>query len=364
MSKTTKDISSAFKEKTWGKEEDGVYIIDGFSFRGKRGIAVLKLYGPSSKKKENVIMIAKSKQSDSKYVTILAKHVIQPIMNDFLTNGVDDKPEKQLDSARGKDVNLLKCPQCEKTSYSVPGLKGHVTKMHKNDTNKRKRAGNQISGKEVEKQKIQINKHEQEDRVSQEANKVVDLLINDVFDNIDEKEEMIEEVTLDETCADLDDNDEKKYCNKCENCDFVVTASRRYIALQQLKNHREVCCKNKIKQSGGIKSSCGFCNFEDKDSVMMRRHTRDHHDIIIGSTSPPPKRKKKVTVDNAVNAESMDTENVDINDLSLKLDEMEVDTPDSKNMNEESNLKDEKSEKRKEKMKKRNNYPKLVGRKL
>ena len=74
----------------------------------------------------------------------------------------------------------------------------------------------------------------------------------------------------------------------------------------------------------------------------MRRHTRDHHDIIIGSTSPPPKRKKKVTVDNAVNAESMDTENVDINDLSLKLDEMEVDTPDSKNMNEESNLKDEK----------------------
>jgi hypothetical protein len=38
----------------------------------------------------------------------------------------------------------------------------------------------------------------------------------------------------------------------------------------------------------------------------------------------------------------METEIEDINDLSLKLEEMEVDTPDSTNMNEESNLKDEK----------------------
>ena len=35
MSETGKNYSSAFKEKKWGKEEEGEYITDGFSFRGK-----------------------------------------------------------------------------------------------------------------------------------------------------------------------------------------------------------------------------------------------------------------------------------------------------------------------------------------
>ena len=65
-------------------------------------------------------MITKSKQSDSKYVTILAKNVIQP---EFLSKGLDDNPSpiKQSVSVRGKEVILLKCPHCEKTSYSAPG---------------------------------------------------------------------------------------------------------------------------------------------------------------------------------------------------------------------------------------------------
>ena len=29
-------MSSVFKEKTWGKEESGVHIVDGFTFRGKK----------------------------------------------------------------------------------------------------------------------------------------------------------------------------------------------------------------------------------------------------------------------------------------------------------------------------------------
>ena len=47
-----------------------------------RCIAVLKLYGPS-KKKEFVAMVTKSKQSDSKFVTILAKLVIEPLIKKF-----------------------------------------------------------------------------------------------------------------------------------------------------------------------------------------------------------------------------------------------------------------------------------------
>ena len=120
MSDINKYIPSVFKEKKWGKDVNGVNIIDGFVYRGNRvfgkvveefkelmkkgyqsdingidvkvldsrmngngneidieivekgnrGIAVLKLYGPSQKKDKNVVMINKNKESDAKYVTI------------------------------------------------------------------------------------------------------------------------------------------------------------------------------------------------------------------------------------------------------------------------------------------------------
>ena len=84
-----------------------------------RCIAVLKLYGPS-KKKEYVAMVTKSKQSDSKFVTILAKLVIEPLIKKFVSNGTEGEgekpPVKQSVSVRGKEIKLLKCPNCEKTS--------------------------------------------------------------------------------------------------------------------------------------------------------------------------------------------------------------------------------------------------------
>ena len=135
MPESDSDVSSVFTEKIWGKEIDGEYITDGYSFRGKRvfskalngfkemmkkgvdgkvnnvdfkvldnrkigtelnieievtenenrGIAILKLYGPN-KQKEYTVLISKSKQSESKYVTILAKQVIQPLIMKFLTS--------------------------------------------------------------------------------------------------------------------------------------------------------------------------------------------------------------------------------------------------------------------------------------
>ena len=108
MSETDEDISSLYKLKKWGKDVDGVYVVDGYNYTGKRGflkalegfrtrmkkgfigdindiqikvldarkngfelaidiectqnndrgIAVLKLYGPSTKK-NNVVMVTK-----------------------------------------------------------------------------------------------------------------------------------------------------------------------------------------------------------------------------------------------------------------------------------------------------------------
>ena len=47
-----------------------------------RGLAVLKIYGPNSKK-ECTIMINKSKKHDVKYVKILSLEVIKPLLDSF-----------------------------------------------------------------------------------------------------------------------------------------------------------------------------------------------------------------------------------------------------------------------------------------
>jgi hypothetical protein len=36
MASDQEEVSSYFKEKQWGKEDGNVYIIDGYTFRGKR----------------------------------------------------------------------------------------------------------------------------------------------------------------------------------------------------------------------------------------------------------------------------------------------------------------------------------------
>ena len=138
MSESDRDVSSLYKLKKWGKDVDGVYTIDGYTYKGKRAflkaleglkklmkkgyignfngiqikvldtrksgfelaidieceqsknreIAVLKLYGPSTKKL-NVVMISKNKESDVKYVVMLAEEVIEPLINQFLKDEGD-----------------------------------------------------------------------------------------------------------------------------------------------------------------------------------------------------------------------------------------------------------------------------------
>ena len=130
MSESDIDDLSAYTEETWGKQEEGAFVIDGYSFKGKkafskaleglkhmmkkglveeingitikvldrrvngagldvviectenkkRGNAVLKLYGPSTKKK-NVVTVTKSKGSEYKYVIILAEKIIKPLIS-------------------------------------------------------------------------------------------------------------------------------------------------------------------------------------------------------------------------------------------------------------------------------------------
>ena len=55
-----------------------------------RGVAILKVYGPKEdNKKENSITVTKSKDSDSKYIGILAEKVIKPLMNGYLSGKIE-----------------------------------------------------------------------------------------------------------------------------------------------------------------------------------------------------------------------------------------------------------------------------------
>ena len=202
--------------------------------------------------------------------------------------------------------------------------------------------------KRKRKQEDTVEQLKENDPIFEEANEVINLLLNDVIDLTEEKEESIEEVeevTLDETIGEIDESISKKYYNKCDNCEYVANACRRYSALQMLLRHRASCTGSKmIKSCGEGKNQCCKCDYIEKDLKLMKRHIRDTHGLKTGSTSPPPKKwrhsmeeDKEETVQ-----EPMDTEDQILNDLSLDFEDMEIDNHETENSMEQSKLNDEK----------------------
>ena len=91
-----------------------------------------------------------------------------------------------------------------------------------------------------------------------------------------------------------------------------MEADKRYVAVQMMLKHKAICCDKKISKHRR-RINCTECEFVVKDSMIMRRHIRDVHEITSISTSPPAKNIRKSTVDNS-----------DIEDLSLKLEDMDI----------------------------------------
>ena len=90
--------------------------------KGSRGIAVLKLFGPN-KKKENVVMVMKSKGSESKYVTMLDEQIIQLLVKEYLSGDDNEISDiKKSVSVRGKYIKLIKCPYCDENLLFWPGI--------------------------------------------------------------------------------------------------------------------------------------------------------------------------------------------------------------------------------------------------
>ena len=257
MPNTVKDGAiSAYKEKTWGKNEGGENITNGYCFRGKgsfgkvveglkttlkrgeskdvdgteikvldarkngveleieveilnkgnRGVAVIKLYGPN-KKKESVVMVTKSKESDAKYVTILAEQVIKPLMSRILIGESQDdyKNDEAANpvSCQEKEDNLLQCPHCDKTSHSSSGLKGHITKMH-NEEKKSRDIEKDKTNKQSDSSNVDNVEMLSKDLLNEEANKVVNSLSDEIIVINEDKDSRT--TTLEEDCLVIDQN--------------------------------------------------------------------------------------------------------------------------------------------------------------
>ena len=119
---------------------------------------------------------------------------------------------------RGKEIKILKCPHCEKTSHSASGLKGHITKMHLDIKHSVVEIDDPVS---------------KEDELGSEAKKVVNLLLKEIIE-ITDNEASDDDITLEENCIPDETNGEKKYTYTCDLCVFEVVAPKRYIALRLL----------------------------------------------------------------------------------------------------------------------------------
>ena len=244
----------------------------------------MKLYGPSSKKKENVVMVTKYKESDSKYVLKLTENVVKPMMQKML-NQVETKISiKKSVSSKIKRQTLLKCPFCEVTSHSSPGLKGHITKKHQSVAQEEKEGSSDI----------------------------IEGLLDEVIEIVDGKPEKL---SHDENC-DTIQGKYKKYKNKCEECNYCVESDKKYSVVQIMLKHKKDTC---TKQSSA-ELKCDKCDFKANNRLSLKRHMRDIHDISTASTSPPPKRKRKTPAQAKIEAEEMEVETP-----NKELEEMEVD---------------------------------------
>ena len=345
------DVHPAYKEKIWGKGEGKDFVTDGYVFKGKkpfikafeglkesmkkglqddidtvkfkvlddrkngagieievevlsgkeRGIAVLKLYGPNSKK-GNTVTVSKSKDSDHKFVIMLAEKVIKPLMNNFLSE--EEQPEDPIGSeTESPNIEQFECSSCDKMCASSAGLKTHITKIHVNQ-----RRTNQIPT---------IKR-----KVREEVHNVVESLLQEVI------EISKEEITLDESVTVKPvKSEEKKYINFCEYCDYKVEACRQYTSLQLLLKHKEVCVSKSIKK----KASCPQCDVKFVNIQQMKRHTRDVHGVVSVSTSPPLKKKRRKSNGEVTNKDIEMQSEVDedkLEDLSLKLEDMDIDNDD------------------------------------
>ena len=251
-----------------------------------RGNAVLKIYGPKEDiKKDNTVTVSKSKESDSKFIVILAEKVIVPLMDGFLSGDikVPDCESNSIKEGSELEAKQFSCSFCDKTFKSARGLKTHTTKMH-------------LSAQSAYEEQETPIKEQNKRKASEDICDVVESLLTEVV-NISDKGFTTEEIVL-------DDRDVKKYTKMCNNCDFQVEANKNYISVQKILQHRDQC---------NYRIPCFQCDKKFKEQLALKRHMRNEHSIISGSISPPCK-KKKVDIKEVTSTldDSIETMDIDV----------------------------------------------------
>ena len=154
---------------------------------------------------------------------------------------------------------------------------------------------------------------------------MVDYLLSEVIEISNDEESMkhSKSNSLEETCVSKEESIEKIFSNKCDRCDFIVEDSKKYGSVKKMLKHKKNDCDKKIVSV----LQCNQCDLRAKDKLEFKRHQRDVHELTTASTSPPPKRKRRASslINNAI--EEMEVEEEDeVENLSFKLEDMEIDT--------------------------------------
>ena len=125
-------------------------------------------------------------------------------------------------------------------------------------------------------------------------------------------------------------------CKHPDGCDYTVENERKYGVVQKMLQHKKGFCKNQLK----AKSDCEQCDFKANDRNNMKRHMRDAHEVNTVSTSPPPKKTRRAPLTNEFEITDMDIDDDGINNISLELEEMDIDRyeENEKELNKEEDL--------------------------
>ena len=111
-------------------------VIIEISDKEGRGNGIVDFWGPN-KRKECTVLIKKSKEHDERYVELVAKKVIQPILDCFVS-GSDPSAlfTKKKNKAASKTKTKHHCSICEKKFTSKRYMKIHLGKIHKGNIEK------------------------------------------------------------------------------------------------------------------------------------------------------------------------------------------------------------------------------------
>ena len=246
-----------------------------------RGNAIADFWGPN-KRKECTIMIKKSREHEERYVTILAKSIIQPLLDCFISgdhSGSLFRNSKPINTKK-KQKTENKCKICEKKLSSQKYLKVHMERMHVKEDSK-------IDAHDAHKMDEIESTGKNEDVVVDTITKTSEYLES-------LEKESFEEKRVDDTFMDVAD-DEKK----TEESDELIERSKfrdeQIKMKEKRRQEKDENYKQKKKEEESLKKLKEEKEKVEKRSSKNRKQKKRKLSLTdeIKISSPNPKQSSK-----------------------------------------------------------------------